>query len=211
MYVSFTKLPKDSMADAEEDIDADASDLDDSLDVDTTTFGFGASAFERPSFTEDNMKYAALMGSAPYLKDILGHIVQASVTERYKRELVSCLYSLFANEQVLGNSSIRKTGKFGVSDPLRFNLIFAQRNLEVCRCAATQEDMLAINVFALEKNIMSVYEAYVSRSVGDKRERLINNEVGTRNIQQTEVTRPYETPEPQGKKRSFWSFGFGKR
>lgn len=208
------KFQNDSTDDPTEDTAEDANDLDyiDDLEADpsTTAFGFGASSFDKPTFNEDNLKYATLMGSAPYLKDILGHVIQASITERYKREIVSCLYALFANEQVLGNTSIRKTGKFGTSDPLRYNLLFAQRNLEITRGAATQEDMLAINVLALEKNIMSVYEAYISRSVGDKRERLINNEVSTKSVQQTEVTRPYEMPETKQKK-SFWSFRLGRR
>jgi len=206
MHVNF---PKDQIDDMEDDGLEEEPEEEDLNASAATTFGFGVSNFDKPSFNEDNMKYAALMGSAPYLKDILGHVMTSSVTERYKRELVSCLYSLFASEQVLSNNSVRKTGKFGTSDPLRFNVIFAQRNLELTRCAATQEDMLAINVFALEKNIMSVYEAYISRSVGEKRERLINNEVGTRNVQQTEVTRPYEAPEQRQKKKGFWSFGFG--
>jgi len=175
-------------------------------DLGSTSFGFGASNVERPSFSDDSLKYATMMGASPYLADIMGHIKTAAVTERYKRELVSCVYSLFAREQVLANNSIRKLGMFGQNDPLKYVLIFAQLKLELTRCAATQEDMLSMNVSALEKNVMSVFEAYVSRSVGEKRERLINAEMGTRSIQVQEVTRPYET-ETKAKKKSFWSFG----
>jgi len=175
-------------------------------DLGSTSFGFGASNVERPSFSDDSLKYATLMSKAPYLSDILGHVKHAPVTERYKSELVSCLYALFASEQVLANNSVRKLGVFGQNDPLKYVLIFAELKLKLTRCAATQEDMLAINIAALEKNIMSVFEAYVSRSVGDKRERLINTEMGVRNVQVTEVSRPYET-ETKAKKKSFWSFG----
>jgi len=175
-------------------------------DLGATSFGFGASNVERPRFSDDSLKYATMMGASPYLADIMGHIKTAAVTERYKREMVSCVYSLFAREQVLANNSIRKLGIFGQNDPLKYVLIFAQLKLELTRCAATQEDMLSMNVSALEKNVMSVFEAYVSRSVGEKRERLINAELGTRSIQVQEVTRPYETAELK-KKKSFWSFG----
>ncbi|MCK9575354.1 MAG: hypothetical protein M0R51_05305 [Clostridia bacterium] len=175
-------------------------------DLCATSFGFGASNVERPSFSDDSLKYATMMGASPYLADIMGHIKTAAVTERYKREMVSCVYSLFAREQVLANNSVRKLGMFGQNDPLKYVLIFAQLKLELTRCAATQEDMLSMNVSALEKNVMSVFEAYVSRSVGEKRERLINAEMGTRSIQVQEVTRPYET-ETKAKKKSFWSFG----
>ncbi|MFA6887640.1 MAG: hypothetical protein WCQ65_11825 [Fermentimonas sp.] len=175
-------------------------------DLGSTSFGFGASNIERPSFSDDSLKYAKMMGESPYLADIMGHIKTAAVTERYKREMVSCVYSLFAREQVLANNSVRKLGMFGQNDPLKYVLIFAQLKLELTRCAATQEDMLSMNVSALEKNVMSVFEAYVSRSVGEKRERLINAEMGTRSIQVQEVTRPYET-ETKTKKKSFWSFG----
>ncbi|MCK9576730.1 MAG: hypothetical protein M0R51_12475 [Clostridia bacterium] len=175
-------------------------------DLGATSFGFGASSIERPSFSEDSLKYATMMGASPYLADIMGHIKSVAVTERYKRELISCVYSLFAREQVLANNSVRKLGIFGQNDPLKYVLIFAQLKLELTRCAATQEDMLSMNVSALEKNIMSVFEAYVSRSVGEKRERLINAELGTRNIQVQEVARPYEV-ETKAKKKSFWSFG----
>jgi hypothetical protein len=197
-------MNSDSYLNEEEHEEEDQYPEDD--DLGATSFGFGASNVERPSFTDDNFKYSTLMSSSPYLRDILGHIKSSPITGRYKRELVSCMYALFAGEQVIANNSVRKLGTFGHSDPLKYVLIFAQLKLELTRCAATQEDMLAINVAALEKNIMSVFEAYVSRSVGEKRERLINTEMGVRNVQVTEVSRPYET-ETKAKKRNFWSFG----
>lgn len=171
--------------------------------------GLGASAIDRPMFSEDTLKYAKSMSASPYKADIINHIKQLPITQRYKDAWYSCIYTLFSEEQVLANNNPRKDSSFTTRDPLGKNIIFAQRNIELTRCESTKPDTYAVNVAALEKYVLSVYEAYVSRSIGDKRERIINSELSTRSITQSEVINRQRRPQQQTKK-GFLGFG-GRR
>lgn len=170
--------------------------------------GFGASIVQRPSFDRDDLKYAVHMGTSPYLIDIQNAIMKMRVTTDYQVSLLSCVNALFAQERLMANNTLRKTGRFGHTDPLYYVRIFAQQSLVMTRTHATQADLQAINAVEFEKRVLAVFEDYVSRSVGPKRERLINNEISSRSVQASEITKyTDEGNAPQKKKRGLFGFG----
>jgi len=175
--------------------------------------GFGVSNAERPSFSDESLKYAKSLSRSPYRDDVINYVRLLPLTTRYKRELYSCIYSLFTEEQVIANNNPRRLGQFTRDDPLTKRQIFAQRDIELARCcSATKQDLLSCNIAGLEKYIIGVYTAYISRTYGDKRERLINNEIGTRSVTQSEVMRSSDVVSDSRKPGSRWSFlRFGGR
>jgi hypothetical protein len=186
-------------------------DFDDS-DSDNSAMGltgFGASGADRGAFERDDLNYSLLMGSSPYLTDIQAAIMKLPINTEYEQALIRCVNALFARERVLANNTIRKTGRFGQTDPLHFVRIFAQQALVMTRTHATQADLQAVNAAELEKQILAVFEDYISRSIGPKRERLINNEMSTRQTAVTEMARYTNEGMNNQKKKGF--FGFGGR
>lgn len=172
--------------------------------------GFGASIVERPTFERDDLKYATYMGTSPYLIDIQAAIMKMQISTNYQTSLLACVNALFTPERLLANNTLRKTGRFGHTDPLYYVRIFAQQSLIMTRTDATQADLQSINAIAFERRVMAVFEDYLSRSVGPKRERLINNEISSRSVQASEIAKyTDEGNTQQKKKRSF--FGFGGR
>lgn len=191
-------------SDSSDDFNDDFEDTDD-----TDTFsGLGTGAFDKPVFEEAQYKYAKSMSGSIYSKDIVAYIRTLPLTIRYKRSLISCVYTLFSEDQVLANNNPRIVSKVIALDPLEKLLIFGQRDIELTRCDATKYDLNAVNTFALEKYIHSNFRAFLTRTIGDRRERIINAETGVRSISQTEqiIKNPVEQKE---KKRSF--LGLGRR
>ena len=167
--------------------------------------GFGASNFERPAFSDESLKYANTLKRSPYRDDIVNYIKGLPLTARYKGALFHCVFQLFSEEQVLANNNPRMIGKFTKEDKLGKREIFAQRDIEIARCCnAAKDDLLVVDIAGMEKYILSVYTAYISRTYGDKRERLINSEISTRSVTQTEVLRNQQHSVSAPKSR--WSF-----
>jgi len=167
--------------------------------------GFGASNLERPAFSDESLKYANTLKRSPYRDDVVNYIKGLPLTARYKGALFHCVYQLFSEEQVLANNNPRVIGKFTKEDKLGKREIFAQRDIELARCCnAAKDDLLVVDIAGMEKYILSVYTAYISRTYGDKRERLINSEISTRSVTQTEVLRNQQPSVSAPKSR--WSF-----
>lgn len=169
--------------------------------------GFGASSTDRSAFERDDLKYAFLMGGSPYLVDIQAAIMKLPINTEYEQALIRCVNALFARERVLANNTVRKVGHFGHTDPLHFVRIFAQQSLVMTRTHATQTDLRAVNAAELEKQILAVFEDYISRSIGPKRERLINNEMSSRQTAVTEMARYTNEGMTPKKKTGFFGFG----
>lgn len=169
--------------------------------------GLGASISERPAFSEDSLKYAKSMSNSPYRSDVLNYVKKLPITERYKQTLYHCIFTFFTEDRVFAYNDPRKIGHFSTDDPLSRKLIFAQRNIEFTRCEATKPDMEAVNVGAMEKYILSVFEDYISRTVGPKKERYINSELSTRSVAQSEIVKNNPIVVHQKKKGGFLGFG----
>lgn len=178
-------------------------DLDNFEDSDDTYSGLGAGALDKPVFEEAQFKYAKSMSDSMYLKEITSYIKKQPLTARYKKSLLHCVYALFSEEQVLANNNNRIHSKFIQNDPLGKKLIFAQRDVELSRCDATKYDMSAVNTYALEKYILDVFEAFISRTWGTKIERWINPEISVRNYNQSEVIQSKQAEQPAKKKGFF--------
>lgn len=166
--------------------------------------GLGTSISERPAFSEDSLKYAKSMSNSPYKSDVLKYVKNLPITGLYKRELYHCIHSFFTEERVLAYNDPRKIGNFSHDDPLSRKILFAQRNIELARCVATKTDLERVG--SMEKYILSVFEDYYSRTIGPKKERLINSELSTRSIAQTEVVKNM-VPIQQKKRKGFLGFG----
>jgi len=167
--------------------------------------GLGASNLERPSFSDESLKYANTLKRSPYREDVINYVRALPLTARYKSALYHCIYTLFTEEQVLANNNPRATGRFSKEDRLAKREIFAQRNIELALCCnASKFDLLVCDVAGMNKYILDVYTAYISRTYGDKRERLINSEVSTRSVTQQEILRPAQASVRE--QRSRWGF-----
>ena len=167
--------------------------------------GLGASNLERPSFSDESLKYANTLKRSPYREDVINYVKALPLTARYKSALYHCIYILFTEEQVLANNNPRVTGRFSKEDRLSKREVFAQRNIELALCCnASKFDLLVCDIAGMNKYILDVYTAYISRTYGDKRERLINNEIGTRSVTQQEILRPSHTGVREH--RSRWEF-----
>jgi len=196
----------------ESDMDLDDEYEDDNQESDSQALsGFGASMVERPSFDRDDLKYAVHMGSSPYLIDIQSAIMKMPITTNYQRSLLGCVNSLFSVERLMANNTLRKTGRFGHTDPLYYVRVFAHQSLVMTRTHATQADLQAVNAVEFEKRVLAVFEDYISRSVGPKRERLINNEITSRSVQASEIARYTDEGNVQQKQKKKSFFGFGGR
>lgn len=176
---------------------------------DDTFAGLGAGGFDRPVFDENQFKYAKSMSASIFKSEVENHIKSQPLTARYKRALILCAYTLFSEEQVLANNNIRSKSKLLQNDPLARKLVFAQRDIELTQCSATKYDMLAIDTFALEKHVLDVYECFISRTWGEKRERLINAEIGFRNINQSEIIKTNKPEQIPKRKKSLFSMNRG--
>lgn len=174
-------------------------------DDDVDFAGLGASNLERPSFSDESLKYANTLKRSPYREDVINYVKALPLTARYKSALYHCIYALFTEEQVLANNNPRAMGRFSKEDRLSKREIFAQRNIELARCCnASKSDLLVCDIAGMEKYILDVYTAFISRTYGDKRERLINNEIGTRSVTQQEILRPSQ--QSVREQRSRWGF-----
>lgn len=160
----------------------------------------------RPAFTEDSYRYAKSMSGSQYMGAILEYVRQSALTARYKNALYACIYSLLTDERVLAYNDPQKSRFGGVVNPLEVKRIRAQIALEKCRCQATKHDMLIEDIPGIEKQILGVFEDYISRTQGARKERLINAELPTRSTNITEDRTLQPMVEPK-KKRSWLSFG----
>lgn len=176
-------------------------DSDSYIDEDDDFAGFGEALAEKPSFDRADLKYAQSRTSSQYKIEVLSFIKTLPITDRLKKEYYSCVYSLFAPEQVLANNNPRAESRFIKSDPLKRILIFAEQHIKlVAACSATKGDKLKINVGALEKYIHVVYEAYITRTLGSDREGIRNSVLTSESVSRAErsresqwVTKPKKT------------------
>lgn len=184
---------------------------DDSDDIQNLS-GFGAGEVSRPGFEEAQFQYAAHMGQSHYLKDLLQSIMKMRVTTEYQLALIRCANTIFNDDILMANNTLRKTGRFGHQDPLYYVRIQAQLCVVLTRIHATQADMQVAASSEIEKQMMMVFEAYNSRTIGPKRERLINGELTSRSVQATEYAR-YTDEGNRQKKNGGWlgKLGFGGR
>lgn len=168
--------------------------------------GLATPMAERPSFSDDSFRYAKSLSNSPYMGSILEYINRTALTARYKNAIYACIYSLLSEERVFAYNDMRKT-KFGNAvDPLEVKYLRAQISLEKCRCQATKYDLLIEDIPGLEKQILSVFQDYISRTVGNRKERYINGELPTRSTtsQEPHVTMQME---PARKKKGWLGLG----
>lgn len=186
----FNSVPQNYYDNTESDFD---------YPVDDGYSGFNLGVTERPNFNTDALKYAKSLSMSQYQHSALGHVANLPITSRYRSALYSCIFSLFAEERVLAyNDMIRS--RFGANkDPLEIHLLCAQRDIEKCRCSATKPDLAAFDTAGFEKHILGVFQAYISRTLGAKKERYINSELSTRSVNQAELPLRDFNPAPKKK------------
>lgn len=192
----------------EEEEDEGEFDLPPEEVEDVANFGFGAVGAGRPDFGKPELDFFQYLSGSQFLPGIMAFINELKITDRYKSSLTLAVSSLFSPETALANSYAQK-GVFGQRDPLKVKNIDAKLILKKTIIDASKDDTAVVNPASLTDAIYSVYVSYASRSVGNKRERLIVTTMGTSTTSVMETQLPEEqTATP--KKKSFWSFG-GKK
>lgn len=165
--------------------------------------GFGEASAEKPHFDRDDLKYASTRTGSQYKEELLRFIDKLPITSRLKTEYYDCIYALFCPDQVLANNNPRAASRFFRSDPLKKQLIFAEQGIKlVATCNATKGDKLKITIGALERYILMVYEAFITRTIGPDREGIRNAVITSESSSRSERRKEQDLT-PQKKKGIF--------
>lgn len=200
MYGGMDQSDEDNSELSEEN-DADFDPAEFEAEEPETNYGYGASFDARPELGKPDLELLEYISRSQYLPGILDRIERLPVTVEYKMALTDEVASLLSPETVFANSTAIK-GPFGIKqDVVRTKVIDAKLRLRLTRTSATKSDLRKVSASRIESAILGVFVNYLSRSVGDKRERLIM-EISSRVTNVNEQRTIVEEQAPR--KKSFW-------
>jgi len=192
----------------EDDFLDNIDDIDDNLPA---TRGIGAlddfTSKTRLPFQRDDLKNAESLRTSQYLQVALAVIDQTTFTMRYKQALARWAHAFLSKDMILSDSSLREVGRFSKKNMYTIKQLTAQLELVKTRLARSKTDRLNVASEGLEFDLLYVHECLLSRTIGPKRERLINLEQRVVN-ENIESSRNYDTVNSEPSKKKGW-LGFG--
>lgn len=130
----------------------------------------------RVPFHRDDLKNAESLRTSSYVPLAVAVIKQTTLTMRYKQALSRWAHAFLSKDMILSDSSLRKMGRFSQKNVYEMKYVTAQLELVKTRLAMSKTDKLNVASDGLESDLMFVFECLLSRTIGPKRERLINLE-----------------------------------
>lgn len=187
----------------------------DEEDENELPFDRGAGALDdflgktRIPFQRDDLKNAESLRTSEFKPVVLAVIANTTFTMRYKQALARWAHAFLSKDMLLSDSSLRKMGRFSQKNIYEVKQITAQLELAKTRLARSKTDRLNVACDGLEADFMYVHECLLSRTIGPKRERLINLEhrVVNENIERSGGYETVNAPEGQKEKRGLLGFG----
>lgn len=163
----------------------------------------------RVPFNRDDLKNAESLRTSEYKPVVLAVIANTTFTMRYKQALARWAHAFLSKDMILSDSSIRKMGRFSQKNIYEVKQMTAQLELVKTRLARSKTDRLNVASDGLESDFLYVHECLLSRTIGPKRERLINLEhrVVSENIERSSGYESIEAPAGQQNKKGWLGFG----